>query len=384
MPFSPPQQIRASVLRIAAVAAVALGLAGCVRTAGTETTGSLSASAARPTSEAALRQASVELGRRYDGNPGERRVSLDYAQTLRGLGQRAQAVAVLQQAAIKSPRDLTVLAAYGKALADAGRLKEAADILRRAHHPERPDWRILSVQGVIADQLGDFEGAQRYYLTALQIVPGEPSVLSNQGLSYALSRRLSEAEAILRIAASDRRAEGRVRQNLALVLGLQGKFAEAESVLKQDMAPAEAAQTLASIKRMVAQPNSWKAMRQQAGAKPSGQSGPNGWPDPGSARSGRDGEPNTRGALHRLDHGEQILRGRIAGRTEHPHQALRRCPGLVREALESNRRVDEVPQDRLAGLDVSAEEVVHRLAEKRLAEGLIAIGAGLHRVPERA
>ncbi|MDB5511830.1 MAG: Tetratricopeptide 2 repeat protein [Enterovirga sp.] len=273
MPFSPPQQIRASLVRGAAVAAIALGLGGCLGRTGAETTGSLSAAAARPTSEAALRQASTELGRRYDDNPGEAAVSLEYAQSLRALGQRAQAVAVLQQAAIKSPRDLTVLAAYGKALADAGRLKEAAEVLRRAHHPERPDWRILSVQGVIADQLGDFEGAQRYYVAALGIVPDEPSVLSNQGLSYALARRLGEAEAILRVAASDRRAEGRVRQNLALVLGLQGKFAEAESVLKQDMPPAEAAQTLASIKRMVAQPNSWKAMRQQADAKPAAQAG---------------------------------------------------------------------------------------------------------------
>jgi Flp pilus assembly protein TadD len=93
-------------------------------------------------------------------------------------------------------------------------------------------------------------------------------VLSNQGLSYALAKRLPEGEVILRQAALHQRADGRVRQNLALVLGLQGKFAEAETVLRQDMPQQEAAQTLASIKRMVAQPNSWKTLRQQADAKP--------------------------------------------------------------------------------------------------------------------
>jgi Flp pilus assembly protein TadD len=103
------------------------------------------------------------------------------------------------------------------------------------------------------------------------MVPGEPSVLSNQGLSYALNRRLPEGEALLRQAALHPRADARVRHNLALVLGLQGKLADAEAMLKQDMGPAEASQTLASIKRMVAQPNSWKALRQQAEAKPDGE-----------------------------------------------------------------------------------------------------------------
>jgi Flp pilus assembly protein TadD len=131
-------------------------------------------------------------------------------------------------------------------------------------------------QGTVADQLGDFAAAQRYYETALRIVPGEPSVLSNQGLSYALAKRLPEGEVILRQGALHPRADGRVRQNLALVLGLQGKFAEAETVLRQDMQPGEAAQTLASIKRMVAQPNSWKALRQQAEAQPEPKRGQNG------------------------------------------------------------------------------------------------------------
>jgi Flp pilus assembly protein TadD len=98
-------------------------------------------------------------------------------------------------------------------------------------------------------------------------VPGEPSVLSNQALSYALAKRLPEGEVIMRQAALHTRADARIRQNLALVLGLQGKFGEAEGVLRQDMPPQEAAQTLASIKRMVAQPNSWKALRQQADVK---------------------------------------------------------------------------------------------------------------------
>jgi Flp pilus assembly protein TadD len=51
----------------------------------------------------------------------------------------AQAAAVLQRLAIKFPRDTEVLGAYGKALADSGRLREAAEVLPRAHTPDRPN-----------------------------------------------------------------------------------------------------------------------------------------------------------------------------------------------------------------------------------------------------
>ena len=49
--------------------------------------------------------------------------------------------------------------------------------------------------------MGRHDEAQRYYATALRIVPDEPSVLSNLGLSYALSKDLVRAEATLRRAA---------------------------------------------------------------------------------------------------------------------------------------------------------------------------------------
>jgi hypothetical protein len=52
-----------------------------------------------------------------------------------------------------------------------------------------------------------------------------------------------------------------VRQNLALVLGLQGKFAEAEEILRRDLGSAEAAQNAAALRAFVSQPNAWQAIR---------------------------------------------------------------------------------------------------------------------------
>jgi len=84
---------------------------------------------------------------------------------------------------------------------------------------------------------------------------------------------LPEAERVLREAVSNGRGDPRVRQNLVLVLGLQGRFAEAETLAKQDQSPAEAAATIAYLKRSVSQPNSWEMLK-TGGARPKAKPAP--------------------------------------------------------------------------------------------------------------
>ena len=143
--------------------------------------------------------------------------------------------------------------------ADNGNFQQSFDVLTRAHSPENPDWRILSVQGTDLDQLGRHDEARRYYASALKIAPEEPSVLSNLGMSYVLSKDLAKAEEVLRRAYGSTQADARVRQNLGLVIGLQGRFAEAESIVKADLPADEAAANVAYLK---------------ADAQPQGQSAP--------------------------------------------------------------------------------------------------------------
>src|SRR5207302_993570 len=76
--------------------------------------------------------------------------------------------------------------------------------------------------------------------TALRIVPDEPSVLSNLGLSYALSKDLVRAEATLRRAAVQSRVDSRVQENPALVMDLQGRTAGAGGLARADLPAAEA------------------------------------------------------------------------------------------------------------------------------------------------
>lgn len=242
---------RFSVARLLAstslVAVLAAGLGGCQTMA--DITGSVTRrSEAAPTDPA---RAAEVYGARYRANPKDADAALAYGQALRSNGQRAQAAAVLEQATIAHPGNKTLLALYGRALADNGNFQQAFDVLSKAHSPDNPDWRLLSVQGTTLDQMGRHEDARRYYASALKLQPGEPSVLSNLGLSYMLSKDLPKAEETLRQAYAAPGAGPRVRQNLALVVGLQGRFSEAETIVKADLPPDEAAANVAYLKDML-------------------------------------------------------------------------------------------------------------------------------------
>ena len=176
---------------VAFAAALAFSTAGC--NTAQPTNGALGI-ASVPHSDADWRRSAEAWGDRYRASPANAEAAINYARALRGMGQRSQAAAVLEQASIQNPRHPGVRGAYGRALADAGNYQQALDVLKRAHTPDQPDWRILSIQGAVLDQMGRHDEARSYYTTALRIAPDEPSVLSNLGLSYALSKDLVRAE----------------------------------------------------------------------------------------------------------------------------------------------------------------------------------------------
>jgi len=226
-------------------------LGGCAKTLTGDVTGSTATPPVR--SEQEWRRHAEIWGERYRANPGDAGAAMEYAQALRGIGQRAQASAVLEQASIRHPQNKALLGEYGRALAETGRFQQALEVLNRAHTPDKPDWRVLSAQGAVLDQLGRHQEAERYYASALRIHPNDPGVLSNLGLSYALQKDLVRAEGTLRQAAEHKPIDPRVRQNLALVVGLQGRFSEAEAIAGADLPPDKAAASVAQLRQMLAQ-----------------------------------------------------------------------------------------------------------------------------------
>jgi Flp pilus assembly protein TadD len=242
--------------------ALALGVAGC--SGGRMTTGSISSS--KPVEQMSSHElggAIDSLGKGYAKNPGDKATALRYASALQMSGRTEQSLAVMRKLTISQPKDREILAAYGKALAADGQLEPALDAVRRAQTPEYPDWKLASAEAAILDQLGHSGEARGLYRKALDLKPNEPSILSNLGMSYVLEGDLKTAETYLRSASEQSGADSRVRQNLALVVGLQGRFEEAERIARQELSPEQAQANVTYLRGMLAQQNAWNQLKDE-------------------------------------------------------------------------------------------------------------------------
>ncbi len=242
-----------------------LALGGCA--SDRMTTGSIGKAPNKPISRMTvqeLNQTRAYWSRAYTKRPKDKTVGMKFANVLRMTGRNEQALAVMQQIVIAHPKDRSVLAAYGKALAGAGNLKKALNVIQRAYTPDNPDWRLLSAQGAILDQLGKPKEARLLYRKALDLVPNEPTVLSNLGMSYLLTGDLRTSESYLQNAIKVPRADSRVRQNLALVVGLQGRFDEAEKIAAGELAPAQAQANIAYLRKILSEQNAWSQLKDKS------------------------------------------------------------------------------------------------------------------------
>ncbi len=210
-----------------------------------------------------LNGAIARLTKQYERRPKDRNIGLTYASALRSAGRDDQALAVMQQMVIYHPEDNDVLAAYGKALASSGDLMKALEVIGRAQRPDNPDWKLLSAQGAVLDQLDRAQEAREYYNKALSLVPGEPSILSNLGMSYLLTNELAQSENYLRQAIKRPGADSRVRQNLALVVGLQGRFEEAKKIAAGELSSADAQANVTYLRQMLSQQNAWNQLKNE-------------------------------------------------------------------------------------------------------------------------
>ena len=246
-----------------ALTVLVFSAAGCAGRSGM-TTGSVSASHGKSVdqmSRGELHGAADDLGRRYAKNPKDRDTAMSYAKVLQMNGRTDQSLAVMRKLAIDYPKDRGVLAAYGKSLAADGQFDQALDAVRRAQTPEYPDWKLLSAEAAILDQLGQKAEARAIYRKALDLKPDEPTILSNLGMSYLLEGDLRTAETHMRAASQGPGADSRVRQNLALVVGLQGRFDEAEKIASQELSPDQAQANVTYLRSMLAQQNAWKDLK---------------------------------------------------------------------------------------------------------------------------
>ena len=175
-----------------------------------------------------LMKATEYWGEAYNKNPRDAQTALNYARNLKALGEKRQALAVLQQVSLTNSTHRGINAEYGRLALEFDQVSLAQKLLEQSEDPTNPDWRIISARGTVLAKQGRYRESISYYERALSMAPEQPSVLNNLALAYAMEGEIDKAEPLLRRAAAAGGHEARVNQNLALVLGLQGKYDEAK------------------------------------------------------------------------------------------------------------------------------------------------------------
>lgn len=238
-------------LKLATVAAIALGVAGC-ESAGilidpTKDIGQKIEPADAETRERELRLAMAARGaKQYDVAYGI------YIQLLRGEPDAPDLLTALADLHFEQGEHSRALAAYDRALATGfrsqtarakaivgrgrarlamGQASEASDDFAQALAANPGDAVAINGLAVAADMQGEHLAAQTLYKRALALDPGNERIRSNLGLSLALSARFDDALAELGPLAGASADTPKARHNLAFALGLMGKEDDARRLL---------------------------------------------------------------------------------------------------------------------------------------------------------
>ena len=241
-------------VRALAVVAVCLALGACAQSG----SGALDLSSPVNDTEAAAKDTRTDLakatetaGKAFAKEPRDPDKAVAYARNLKALGEKRQALAVLQHAAGVNPGHRELNSEYGRLALDLDQISVAQRLLQAADDPTNPDWRVISARGTVLAKQGSYRDAIPLYERALALAPNQPSILNNLALARAMEGHADQAEPLLKRAAAADGKDPRVSQNLALVLGLQGKYDEAKMAAARDLPADKAAADVDYVRRIV-------------------------------------------------------------------------------------------------------------------------------------
>jgi Flp pilus assembly protein TadD len=183
----------------------------------------------------ALQKATEYWGKEYAKSPRDAQTAINYAKNLKAMGQKQQALAVLQQVSNYHATNRALNAEYGRLALEFDQVSLAQRLLEQADDPANPDWRVISARGTVLAKQGIYKDAIALYTRALMVAPNEPSILNNLAMAHVALGEPDKAEPLLKRAAAAGGHDGRVNQNLALALSLQGKYDEAKMAAGRDL-----------------------------------------------------------------------------------------------------------------------------------------------------
>jgi Flp pilus assembly protein TadD len=256
-------------VKVAALGATVM-LAGCqskvAKLGGTDPIATASTSKQGGKGQASFKR-TKELSDQWKADQSNYQVGKAYAEALAQIGQPEQQVDVLSTVAQLNRTKPEIQSEVGKALLRMGKSDKALPMLEIAAADPGASWQTLSALGTAYDQQSRYALAREKYQAALQLSADEPAVLNNLAMSHSLEGDLPKAEKILRDAMAKPGSASfqRIRQNLALVVGLQGRFDEAKKIASEDLPSDQVEANLAYLQEMLAQQNTWAKIAEDEG-----------------------------------------------------------------------------------------------------------------------
>jgi Flp pilus assembly protein TadD len=181
---------------------------------------------------------SVFWAREFDRDPTDAAAGLELAVALRLLGRYDEAAATAGRVLALHPDNRAAMLESARSYIEMDKGFYALEPLKKAQAAAPRDWNVYMLQGVAHEQNEQPDDARAAYLQALALSPNNPAVLADLALWYAKRGDTGQAETLLRT---------------AVVLGMVGRFAEAERLMRQDLPPPVTDNNLAYL-RAIASP----------------------------------------------------------------------------------------------------------------------------------
>ena len=183
-----------------------------------------------------------------DINPLDPIAGVKAAQALRELGRYEQSADMAERVLLVQPDNVEAMLEAGRGHIARGQAFYGVAALEKARDARPDDWRAWSLLGTAYEQVRRAQDAQTAWARALQLSPDNPDVLTNMAISAMTRGDTTAAEPLLRRAAAQPGASLKVRLNLAMALGLNGKMDEAEQMMRRDLPPEAADRNLAWLR----------------------------------------------------------------------------------------------------------------------------------------
>src|SRR5690606_4356531 len=170
-------------------------------------------------------------------NPLDPVAGVKAAQAMRELGRYQESAEMGERVLLLQPDNVEAMLEVGRGHIARGHAFYGVSALERARDARPRDWRAWSLLGAAYEQVRRSQDAQAAWAQALTLSPDNPDVLTNMAISAMTRGDTAAAEPLLRRAAAQPGASLKVRLNLAMALGLNGKMDEAEQMMRRDLPP---------------------------------------------------------------------------------------------------------------------------------------------------